>query len=98
MKNFNLLVANIEPNDKEKLMAKAFVASKILRILAVMAVVITLLIVVPIIIGGGILSGTAVEISDVEGGTATAITGGAMAFSAGMMLLLVGMVGQFITL
>ncbi len=98
MSDFNLLVSSIDPNDKEKLIAKAFVASKILRILAVIAIIITLVIAVPIILAGGLISGGVLTLENVEGGTATAVTGGAMAVFFGMFILFIGMIGQIFTL
>ncbi len=98
MSNLALLFTSVEPSDKRKLATKAFIASKILRILAIVAIVITLVIAVPIIFAGGILGGTAIAVSGAEGGTATAVTGGVLAFGFGMFLLFLGLIGQIITL
>ncbi len=98
MSNFSLLVSSVDPNDKAQLMAKAFVASKMLRILAIVAIVISLLIAVPIIILGGVIGGAGLAVSGIDGGEELAVAGGLLAFGAGMMVLLVAMIGQFFTL
>lgn len=98
MSNFSLLVSSVDPNDKAQLMAKAFVASKMLRILAIVAIAISLLIAVPIIILGGVIGSAGLAVSGIDGGEELAVAGGLLAFGAGMMVLLVAMIGQFFTL
>ncbi len=97
MNNLALLFTSIELSDKRKLVMKAFIASKILRILAIIAIVITLVIAVPIILAGGVLGGTVLAVGT-EANTATAVTGGVLAFAIGMFLLFLGLIGQIITL
>ncbi len=97
MNNFSLIFKGVDDGDKEGLIAKALASASLLRIMAVISVIVTLIVAVPILMAGGLLGGVALsEVGQIGAGAATA--GGIMAFGAGLLFLLVGMIGQFITL
>ncbi len=97
MNNFSLIFKGVNEGDKEGLISKALASASLLRLLAVVSIIITLIIAVPILMAGGVLGGTIVsEVGEVGAGAGAAA--GIMAFGTGLIVLLVGMIGQFITL
>ncbi len=98
MDNFSLLFKNVDANDKKGLLDKGFAAAKVLRLFAVIAVVVTLIIAVPIVLASGLLAGVGVSMSGANVATASSVAGGLTAVFLTSLLLFIGMIGQIITL
>ncbi len=98
MNNFGILFKSVDPSNRAELVEKGFVAAKTLRIFAVIAVVITLVIAVPIILASGILGGVGIATSEVNVPAAAAVAGGVTAAFLASLLLIIGMIGQLLTL
>ncbi|MBJ8325565.1 hypothetical protein [Streptococcus pacificus] len=97
MNNFNLLFKNVDPNDKKGLSEKGFVVAKLLRIFAIIAIIITLIIAIPVILGGSLLAGLGLENAG-EVNPEIAVTGGIFLAVFGFIVLLFTIIGQIITL
>ncbi len=95
MDQFNLLFQSVAPDDVEGQKTKALVAAKFLRIFAIVAIVLTLIIAVPVLLAGSVLGGIGLSGAGASGGAAVA--GGLFFAVIGVIVMLLALVGSFLT-
>lgn len=96
--NIGLIFKNVDPNNKKEVIEKGLEVAKLLRLFAVLAIIGSLIVAIPLVLGAGILGGVGVATSEPDVATASAVAGGFTAAGLAGLLLVIGMAGQIISL